>query len=214
MSLQKVAYIDGRTLITAKNLNDIQDNIINNENTIQNVQTAVNNNQKAIQGNQDAIENIQNITQENKNAIASNEENIRKLNQRFDNLNIYPVGAIYLSVSDVSPASLFGGTWERIRDTFLLACGDNWSAGSSGGEATHTLTESEMPSHGGHVNPYGGGSGWYLPSTSMAQYGSSGRGWRLQHGNEGIPASSYTGGSNSHNNMPPYLAVYMWRRIA
>ena len=60
---------------------------------------------------------------------------------------IYPVGAIYISVNSTSPGTLFGGSWERIQDRFLLSAGSSYSAGSTGGSATHTLTASEMPSH-------------------------------------------------------------------
>ena len=48
---------------------------------------------------------------------------------------IYPVGSIYMSVNATSPASLFGGTWEQLKDRFLLAAGDTYAAGSTGGEA-------------------------------------------------------------------------------
>jgi hypothetical protein len=74
---------------------------------------------------------------------------------------IYPVGSIYISANSTSPANLFGGTWEQIKDRFLLAAGGTYAAGSTGGEATHTLTVDEMPNH---VHPYaadwdgGGGS--------------------------------------------------------
>ena len=61
--------------------------------------------------------------------------------------DIYPVGSIYMSVVNTSPSVLFGGTWEQIKDTFLLATGDTYANGSTGGEATHTLTENEMPTH-------------------------------------------------------------------
>lgn len=60
---------------------------------------------------------------------------------------VYPIGSIYISVSTVSPSELLGGTWEQIKDTFLLSAGDIYSAGESGGEAEHTLTIDEMPSH-------------------------------------------------------------------
>ena len=60
---------------------------------------------------------------------------------------IYPVGSIYMSVNSTSPATLFGGTWQRIQDRFLLSAGSTYSAGATGGEATHTLTSGEMPSH-------------------------------------------------------------------
>lgn len=60
---------------------------------------------------------------------------------------IYPVGSIYMNINPVSPDLIFGGEWVRIKDKFLLSAGDNYNAGDEGGEATHTLTENEMPSH-------------------------------------------------------------------
>ena len=60
---------------------------------------------------------------------------------------IYPVGSIYMSVTNTNPATLFGGTWAQIEDTFLLAAGTNHLAGTTGGEETHTLTTGEMPTH-------------------------------------------------------------------
>jgi hypothetical protein len=60
---------------------------------------------------------------------------------------IYPVGSIYMSVNNVSPETFMGGTWEQIKDTFLLSAGDTYTAGATGGEATHTLTVEEIPSH-------------------------------------------------------------------
>ena len=54
----------------------------------------------------------------------------------------HPVGSVYISTAATDPADLFGGgTWERIKDVFLLAAGDTYAAGASGGEAAHTLTE-------------------------------------------------------------------------
>lgn len=53
---------------------------------------------------------------------------------------IYPVGAIYISANSTNPGILFGGTWEQIQDTFLLAAGSTYSGGSTGGSATHTHT--------------------------------------------------------------------------
>ena len=65
----------------------------------------------------------------------------------IDLLMVYPVGSIYISVNSTSPASLFGGTWEILNDVFLLAAGSYANAGTFGGEAEHTLTVDEMPSH-------------------------------------------------------------------
>lgn len=55
---------------------------------------------------------------------------------------IYPVGSIYISVNNANPSVLFGGTWEPIQDRFLLGTGSTYSAGSTGGETNHTLTQS------------------------------------------------------------------------
>lgn len=70
--------------------------------------------------------------------------------------SVYPVGSIYMSVNAINPGTLFGGTWNQIKDKFLLACGDTYSNGETGGSATHTpsgsvgnhaLTTTELPSH-------------------------------------------------------------------
>lgn len=53
-------------------------------------------------------------------------------------LSIYPIGSIYMSVNNVNPSEIFGGTWQQIKDKFLLACGDAYNNGATGGSATHT----------------------------------------------------------------------------
>lgn len=123
---------------------------------------------------------------------------------------VYPVGSIYMSVNSVSPASFLGGTWERIQDTFLLAAGTTYSAGSTGGEATHTLTKDEMPSHNHDyqkpVLNYVGGSSYLTVNGTTS-------GWRGSDAS-GTNSVKNTGGGQAHNNMPPYLAVYVWKRTA
>lgn len=77
------------------------------------------------------------------------QEQIENADSQIGNIleQIYPVGAIYISTSNTSPSSIFGGTWEKIEDRFLLASGNTYDNGATGGEATHTLTENEMPNH-------------------------------------------------------------------
>ena len=125
----------------------------------------------------------------------------------------YPVGAIYISTNSTSPASLFGGTWQQIKDTFILAAGDTYTAGATGGEATHTLTTQEMPSHRHEVQDFNNvkvgnvrGSTYELslPNTS----------YNNPSGGANYLITSYEGGGQAHNNMPPYLTVYMWKRTA
>ena len=130
--------------------------------------------------------------------------------------DVYPVGSIYMSVNSTNPGTLFGGTWEQIEDTFLLAAGTNYTAGATGGEATHTLTVTEMPVHSGHItgSPSGGNLKAYLNKSVLTTYGSSGRGWWEMSGSEAYPVSENRGSGGAHNNMPPYLAVYVWKRTA
>ena len=116
---------------------------------------------------------------------------------------MYPVGSIYMSTSSTNPGTLFGGSWTQITGRFLLAAGGGYSAGSTGGEATHKLTVSEMPAHAHGIV--------YLGASS----GSSGAwGGFVAASGTGIVNTKSTGGGAAHNNMPPYYVVYMWRRTA
>ena len=68
---------------------------------------------------------------------------------------VYPVGSIYWSSNNTNPANLFGGTWTQIKDRFILATGDYYSNGATGGAATVTLTISNMPNHSHSFTPSG-----------------------------------------------------------
>lgn len=121
---------------------------------------------------------------------------------------IFPVGAIYMSLNSTDPATLFGGTWEQIKGRFLLGADEEtYPAGSTGGEAEHTLTIDEMPSHNHEL------CGAFTAKNE--QIANSGNNWAQTTTKWG--QSKYiknTGGGEPHNNMPPYLAVYMWTRIS
>ena len=136
---------------------------------------------------------------------------------------IYPVGSIYISVNSTDPGTLFGGTWERIQDTFLLAAGSTYSAGDTGGEATHQLTESELPEISASYGIHGSGNGsiFYLLRGNATGTQVSGKYQTTDTStNNRTGAYSYSdpgikfGSNGSHNNMPPYLAVYVWQRTA
>lgn len=127
--------------------------------------------------------------------------------------NVYPVGAVYMSMNSTNPGTLFGGTWKQVQDQFLLGASSSYPSGSSGGEATHTLTTNEMPSHQ-HIFARG------FDDDNIPDYlgGSSEKyGVRAGMRNETSTTNYYTdkvGGGTAHNNMPPYLAVYIWYRTA
>lgn len=132
---------------------------------------------------------------------------------------IYPVGSIYLSVQNTNPANLFGGTWVQIKDVFLLGAGESYSAGATGGEANHKLTTSEMPSHGHEISSIQvtGYTGWTQLTNNKYDLAlkSLGNTSAASHTTNAQSITAYsTGGSSAHNNMPPYLTVYMWKRTA
>ena len=102
-----------------------------------------------------------------------------------------------MSTKSTDPKTLFGGTWEPIKDMFLLAAGTTYKAGSTGGESAVTLTRFQMPPA---VWASGSGEDAIVTSTSGAP--DAGYGMYTQAENWG----------QAHNNMPPYLAVYVWKR--
>lgn len=117
----------------------------------------------------------------------------------------YPVGAIYLSVTDANPASLFGGTWERIGGRFLLGADSTYAAGSTGGESAHALTVDEMPRHNHEIDNLNSSGNATQFMTVQAQE---------KKGYGGNVQTMFAGGGKAHNNMPPFLAVFMWQRVS
>ena len=124
---------------------------------------------------------------------------------------IYPIGCIYMSFNAIDPSTLYSGTeWERIKGKFLVGVDEddtdiNISA-IEGGEKEHLLLESEMPvhNHQQYVTANTGG-----PSI-RCDYSSDARGILYPQGCN----TGNAGGNQAHNNMPPYIAVYMWKRIS
>ena len=122
----------------------------------------------------------------------------------------HPVGSYYTSDKDTEPAEIFGfGTWERVKGVVLLGADEDlYPAGSEGGEAEHTLTVEEMPSH----------------THGLMRYtGTDDQNWsgHLENGLCANDSPNYlaantnaTGGGKPHNNMMPYHAAYCWRRTA
>ena len=135
-------------------------------------------------------------------------DNWNKIDAKVQEINskIYPVGSIYMSVNNTNPSTIFGGTWEQIKDTFLLSAGDTYTAGDTGGEAEHKLLSKELP--GGTAKLDGGnGSSMQYASTTSGTVASS---------RPVVSALSQFGSTygQAHNNMPPYLVVYMWKRVS
>lgn len=116
----------------------------------------------------------------------------------------YPVGSIYMSVNSTSPATLFGGTWVELQGRFLLGRSSSYANGSTGGAPTESLSVAQMPAHK-HNLSYG------------VNTNSPGNMVTIMAGAPEYFSSNPIGNNGSgsaHNNMPPYLAVYMWKRTA
>lgn len=126
---------------------------------------------------------------------------------------VYPVGSIYMSVNSTSPSTLFGGTWVQLTDTFLYATSttaDTNSTTATDGEATHTLTISEMPrhNHSATLNLR------YLNNSATASESAHVTAWSNKWDTQLSNGSVDKGEGQAHNNMPPYMKVYMWKRTA
>lgn len=126
-------------------------------------------------------------------------------------LAAYPVGSVYLSITNTNPGTLFGGTWSQIAEgRALVGVGTGtdinnntkeFEVGNNGGEYTHQLTVNEMPSHSHTINTTHGAG------TSEVDAG---------NGNTGSHTATTTsvGGNIAHNNVQPTFGVYVWKRTA
>lgn len=136
--------------------------------------------------------------------IKYNVNNMTKLYRPIGQKTLWPKGSIYISVINQNPSKYFGGTWVQLKDRFLLGAGNIYSNGATGGEATHKLTVNELPSHR-HRTAIDFGGNESLDNYTSYGYNSTSRYYNL---------TSSEGGDKAHNNMPPYLVVYMWKRTA
>ena len=143
-------------------------------------------------------------------SLQSNQLFFQTLGSNYILDNVYPVGSIYMSVNSTNPTNLFGGTWEQIQGKFLFGMNSSYPAGSTGGEITHTLTANEMPTHAHYMaSGNGGGDGTWEPDAGYYLLDSVTTDKTTYWAQIGM---NNAGGSAAHNNMPPYLSVYIWKR--
>ena len=189
--------------------------------------------------NYDASGTVQDQILELKTTITSMQNQIDNIKGEVIN-EIYPVGSIYMSTEDDTVEkvqSKFGGTWEKYsQGRTLIGEGtgtdsngliQTFTNGSMGGEYTHTLNISEMPSHTHTQNPHfhrvgfdngktriGLNAGVAQPDISM-YIGNYGFGARVNTMiTDAVTATNNnTGGNSPHNNIEPYIVTYMYRRI-
>ena len=121
---------------------------------------------------------------------------------------VHTVGAVIFSFNDsFSPSALWGGSWSRVTNRFLIGSGGTYSTGVTGGEANVTLTTDEIPSHS---HPLVNANSNFNPSYGFGYLASVDGGDKRQIYNP----TANTGGGQAHNNMPPYIGCNIWRKIA
>lgn len=129
-------------------------------------------------------------------------------------LNAHPIGSYYWSSENTDPSELFGGTWEQVKDKFVLAVGDTYTTvGAIGGNSSHDLNISNIYVQ---ANPTGGGINYQNAAKAFTtNYRTTGTGSKeasnQSNSNAGI---AITGTLNSGDNNPPYITAYCWKRTA
>lgn len=186
-----------------QDVNNLQSSVSKNTSDISSLATKVDNNTSDISSLSTKVDN--------------NTSQISTLNSMLDVYwkTIYPIGSIYISTtSTFNPNTAWGGTWEKTAEgRCLIGASTDYPLGSTGGEGSHTLTENELPLIEGRalgVSTYGSASSGHFnikkenPCALNAGTGS----------NDLSEVYFGFGGNLPHNNMQPYLAVYMWKRTA
>lgn len=124
---------------------------------------------------------------------------------------LYPVGSVYISFNATDPSTLFGGTWERLKDTFLLANGDSYAPNTTGGSATKNITVDNLPSHshtiswdGNHSHTRGSMNitGWFSSEAQPGGYSGAaeyGGAFYLSGTGRGHVSGNVAGGNSNYS---------------
>ena len=184
-----------------------------------------------------------NLNTKNKEVVAA----INEIEEKFKNFCPFPVNSIFLSLDNSNPATLFlGTTWEKVEERFLLGSSSTYALGSTGGSATTTLTEANIPRHRHQVDTVSATIPehiHYIVASGSSTTPITATGYLAYHGNDNAwisyqlrqvsspstlgktssagggstgaiaPYTNYVGSGTAFNNMPPYLAVNIWKRL-
>ena len=124
---------------------------------------------------------------------------------------MYPVGSIYMSVKNTSPAAIFGGTWKRIANGRTLmgvdsADEDFSTPAHTGGAKEVTLTVSQLPPHSHSMSLWSGGH--------QAGYGPKAESSAPDSAGVNVATTKNTGDGDPIRILPPYYIVYIWQRVS
>lgn len=131
-------------------------------------------------------------------------------------LAMYPVGALYMSVTNTNPGTFLGGTWVAWGSGQVPVGVDTLqtefnTVEKTGGEKTHTLTSAEIPAH---THPVTVGASSAVGGTASSTVASGGSFYTTSGTIGNIAVGNNTGGGGAHNNLQPYITCYMWKRTA
>lgn len=142
---------------------------------------------------------------------------------------IYPVGAIYIGINNISPETFIGGKWQAFGTGRTIVGVDATqaefnTANKAGGSKMHTLSTNEMPSHSGHmydnfansayVDRGGDTNSYYLNSTASGYSKYANRPYKVVSGNELVMQGFSKGGGQAYSILQPYVTVYMFQRVS
>jgi hypothetical protein len=136
---------------------------------------------------------------------------------------VYPIGSIYMSINNIEPSILFGGSWERIsQGRFLIGVKENSAFaennipdfGTTAGNKGYLFAPEDKGGEYKNTLEFENYSSYVYSTRADFEKNDLTKNWFPPDGAWGI-GSVYTKNKNTpHNNMPPYFAVYMWKRIA
>lgn len=144
-------------------------------------------------------------------------EDCKEAAKRAALLAANPVGKLWASDDPTSPASIVGGTWEQIKDCFILSAGDTYAAGSTGGSANHNHSIGDLFASlyymGNYVDYHFSGNAEWSPN-----YKNTFPGGLSETETSGIThyngVTVYGSPTKEAGNLPPYIAMYVWKRVA
>jgi uncharacterized protein YoxC len=219
-----IGEIDSSVNAIAQKTNGLEINIGNNADRISTLS-------EEVQNNADSISTLSEEVQTGSQGIETNTKNIQKNTEQIGYINtyldrdpsdseniffdVYPVGSIYMSVNPTDPAYLFGGSWVALKDKFLVGAGGSYGVTTEGGATSHkhgsgtlgaTVTMSNASILISSIQQKDG-----INHKPTAKINASTRDTYTGETDYIVPVIGSTGDSNY---LPPYYAVYMWRREA
>lgn len=156
--------------------------------------------------------------------ITSLQKRVEEVEDKMTSIeNCYPIGSVYISVNNINPGTALGfGTWEQIKDRFLLAAGSTYTGGDTGGSATVALSKTQVPAVTGTIAMHSQGIATTIHdvlgcfSSGLTNSNKYRAGGGEVSGAPSIGRIDFNNGGTgaAHNNMPPYLVVNIWKRVS